>query len=117
MGGKIERRVHTEELAMATNLSDAWDNELFAMGNVRMPATWTAASIGFKVADVLAGTYLPLYDDNGNLVQIDSPTADKAYTFPAEVAAARFVKLWSQDGAGANANQGAARTLYVDLKS
>ena len=83
---------------------------------VHMPAAWTAASIGFYVCDSYAGTYQKLYDDNGNLVQIDSPSAAGAYAAPAEVAAARWVKLWSQNGSGTDTNQAAARTITVALK-
>lgn len=107
----------TLTIANAANVSDALDFRLFSMLTVLMPAAWTSASIGFKVCSTEGGTYVPLYDDNGNLVQIDSPAVDCAYAAPAAVAGALWVKLWSQDGAAANANQGAERTVIVDLKS
>jgi len=109
--------VATGTIANGANLSDEIDVSQYAMLVVHMPAAWTAASIGFKVASASGGTFLPLYDDNGTLVQIDSPTASKAYSAPAEVAGARYVKLWSQDGSGSNANQGGARVITVDLKA
>ena len=115
----IQRDVHHTTLTIANgaNLSDALDFRLFSMLTVLMPAAWTAASIAFKVCSTNGGTYLPLYDDNGNLVQIDSPAVDKAYAAPPAVAGAIWVKLWSQNGSGTNTNQGAARSLIVDVKS
>jgi hypothetical protein len=110
-------RVKTATIASAGNLSNAIDMRTFTMATVHLPATWTAASIGFKVSTSLGGTYLPLYDDDGNLVQIDSPTASKAYTVPAALGAGHFVKLWSQNGSGTNTAQAAERALVVDLKS
>lgn len=89
-------------------------------GVVLMPAAWTAASIGFQVSDELhdsGGTFYPLKDDDGNLVQIDSPAVDEAYSIPAAVFAAARFRLWSQDGSGNNTNQGAERVLTVFLKS
>lgn len=84
---------------------------------VHMPSAWTSASIGFKVSSSETGTFLPLYDDNGNLVQIDSPSASQAYVAPAALAAALWVKLWSQNGSGTNTAQAADRTFTVDLKA
>jgi hypothetical protein len=107
----------SQTIASGGNLSDAFDFRAYTMGLIHMPAAWTAASIGFKVCNTAGGTYLPLYDKNGSLVQITSPAASKAYALPAELAGAHFVKLWSQDGTGSNSNQAAARTLVVDLKA
>jgi len=116
----IERKSQTQTVNIAnganltTEIIDMRDESMLV---VHMPAAWTSASIGFKVSSQAAGTFLPLYDDNGNLVQIDSPAVDCAYVAPADVAACRFVKLWSQDGAAANTNQNAARVLIVDKKA
>lgn len=107
----------TATIALGAAVSDAIDMQAYAMGTVHMPAAWDAASIGFKVSTTLAGTYLPLYDESGALVQIASPAVDKAYTLPARVAACRFVKLWSQNGSGMDVNQTAARSLPLDLKA
>lgn len=107
----------TATIALGANLSDAIDMQAYAMGTVHMPAAWDAASLGFKVSTTLAGTYLPLYDESGALVQIASPAVNQAYTLPARVAACRFVKLWSQNGAGTDVAQTAARSLLVDLKA
>jgi hypothetical protein len=115
---QIQRDHTTVDVTIANgaSLSQAIDFRQFSLMTVRMPATWTAASIGFKVSDTAGGTFSPLYDDGGSLVQISSPTANNAYVAPAEVAAGHWVKLWSQNGSGSDTNQAAARTLAVDLK-
>jgi len=104
-------------IALNGNLSTVIPFSEFAGGVIHMPAAWTAASIGFTVSSSADGTFLPLYDDNGTLVQIDSPAVSCAYSMPADVFAARFVKLWSQDGTGTLTAQDAARTIIVDLKA
>ena len=107
----------TVTLSASTHLTGAIPFSEFAGGVVHMPAAWTAASIGFKVSSTADGTFLPLYDDDGDLVQIDSPAVDCTYAFPDAVFPCRFVKLWSQDGSAADEAQAAARTLVVDLKA
>lgn len=113
------RTYATETLTIANGaaVSGAFNMERYSMGLLHMPAAWTAASIGFQVSSTLAGTYVPLYDKNNTLVQISGSTTSRGYALPAEVAACRYVKLWSQDGAASGTNQGAARTLLLDLKS
>jgi len=107
----------TATIASGANLSDAIDFQAFSVLVVHMPAAWTAASIGFKVSNTQDGTYQAAYDDNGALLQIDSPAASKSYVSPAQLSACHWVKLWSQDGAGANTNQAAARSLRCGLKA
>lgn len=104
-------------IANGAALSDAFDMRDYAGGTLYMPAAWTAASIGFQIATETGGTYYPLYDEDGTLVQISSPAVDNAYSLPKELFSARFVKLWSQDGAASGTNQGAARTIVIELKS
>lgn len=99
-----------------TALSNVITWREFGYGILHMPATWTAADIGFQVSSELDGTFLPLYDDAGALVEIASPAVDQAMRIPVEVLAARFVKIWSQTG-GADTNQGAERALIIDMKS
>jgi len=103
-------------IANGAALSEAFSMEAFSMGVVHMPAAWTAASIGFKVAATQGGTYLPLYDESASLVQISGPAVDKAYVLPPAAAAMPWVKLWSQDGSGNNTNQGGDRTITVTVK-
>lgn len=110
-------RTLTLTIAESAALSGEFEMNGEAGGMVYMPATWTAASIGFQVAHVSGGTYYPLYDHDGTIVEIAGPTVDNAYEIPPEVYGARFVKLWSQDGAASGTNQDAARTLVITLKS
>jgi len=104
-------------IANGAALSDVLCMDGHAGGVVIMPGTWTAASLGFKVCDTSGGTFVPLYDASGGLVQIQSPTASNAYVLPEELYGCRYVKLWSQNGSGTNTNQASARSLTVMMKS
>lgn len=99
------------------DLSEEIDFREWAFALLEMPAAITACSIGFKIAHTSGGTFLPLYDHDGNLVQISSPSVDCAYELPPEVAAARYVKLWSQDGSGSNTAQAADRSFTLHRKT
>lgn len=114
----MKRSSYTQEASIpnGTALSSILSFYDFAYGVIHMPAAWTAADIGFQVAATHDGTYLPLYDAAGNLVEISSPAVDQAMQIPTEVLAVRFFKIWSQS-AGVDQNQGAARALTVDMKS
>ena len=105
------------EIASSGNLSEVIDGSFFAGSAVIMPSAWTAASIGFKVCDTRDGTFVPYYDEDGTLVQMDSPAVDTCQEVPAKLFPVHFFKLWSQDGSGSNTAQAAARTLRVMLKS
>jgi len=107
----------TLTIAESGHTSDAFAFGKYLYGQIRMPAAWTAASIGFKVSNTEDGTFLPLYDHDGNLVQIDSPSVDGAYQIPTALVAAGWVKLWSQNGSGTNTAQAAERSIIVDIKS
>ena len=104
-------------MTIASTLSDVLCLDGHAGGVIIMPATWTAASIGFKVCDTATGTFVPLYDSSGGLVQISSPTASNAYAMPDELYGCRYVKLWSQNGSGTNTTQASSRSLTVMMKS
>jgi len=93
------------------------DMRLYTMLIVHMPAAWTAASLGFQVSPTSGGTFQPLYDDLGNLVQIAGSTTSRSYQAPPELAGCRYVKLWSQNGTGTNTNQAADRAIGVSLKA
>jgi hypothetical protein len=99
------------------NLSTEFDMRKYAGGRVYMPDDWDSASIGFKVCSTRHGTYQIARDDDGNLIQIDSPVADNSYSFPAALWDAFYVKLWSQDGSGNDTAQTPARTFTVTLKA
>ena len=51
------------------------------------------------------------------IVEIDGPSVDTAYVLPKELFSCAHVKLWSQDGAAGDTNQGAARSIVIELKS
>ena len=87
------------------------------MGILSMPAELTALSIGFHVSSRRDGDFLPLYDENGSLVQISSPSINRAYILPPELAGVLFFKLWSQNGSGIDTNQAAGRVIAVVLKA
>ena len=106
----------TLTIAPSGNESTPLATHQYAGGIVHMPAAWTSASLGFKVASEVTGTFLPLYDEYGSLVQI-TPSASRAYNLPEAIFAARYIKLWSQNGSGTNTAQEAARSLIVDLKA
>ncbi len=102
-------------IASGVALSEAVKVDEFGMGLIHMPSAWTVADIGFHVSTEVAGTYIPLYDEDGLLVVVTAPEADRSYVLPARLATAHYVKLWS-NLAGADENQVAARTLRIDLK-
>ena len=107
----------TATIGAGAFLSDEIDMQTYSGGNVYIPAVWTPADIGFHVAPASGGTFEPLYDDNGNLVQITvGAVTDRCYSMPPEVYACRFIKLWSQN-AGVNQNQAAERSMVYELKS
>ena len=103
-------------IANGTALSNVISFYEHAYAVLHMPAAWTAADVGFYVSSTLDGTFLPLYDDAGAMVEIAGPAVDQAHAIPVEVLASRFVKVWSQN-AGVDANQGAERALIIDMKS
>ena len=97
--------------------TDPFDMQAYGGGNVYIPAAWTNADIGFKVAPTVGGTYMILYDDNGNIVQATVGATDtECHSFPPEVYACRFVRLWSQL-LGVNVLQVAERDMIYELKS
>ena len=84
----LRRDTHSETMTIDIDVDDdltdaAIDMRAFSQMVVHMPAAITSCSIGFKVSSDENGTFLPLYDDDGNLVQIDSPSASQAYVAPA----------------------------------
>ena len=97
-------------------ISAAVDFRKFATGVYHMPGTWTAAHMGFQVAQAEAGPYLPLYDEVGALVDTTTTAVDIALTLPPELAGCAWFKFWSQNGSAVDVNQVAAATISYDLK-
>lgn len=102
-------------IPIGTALSNAFEFETWDKLIIHMPAAWTAADIGFQVSNSEAGTFLPLYDAAGALIEY-TPAVDTAFLAPAGIAGAYWIKLWSQT-AGVDTNQAAARTLGLTAKS
>ena len=104
-------------IANGAHLSEEFDMREYVTGDIDIPAIWTPADIGFHKALTTGGTFLPAYDDNGNLIQCTVGAAvSRSVSLPPEVAGFLFVKLWSQN-AGVDANQGNDRALGLGLKS
>ena len=95
-------------------VSDVLEVREFAGGVVSMPAAWTAANIGFKHCAAPNGTFQPLRDATGALVEIVASAAGE-FVLPDALFACQFVQLWSES-AGSNVNQGADRPITVSLK-
>lgn len=108
----------TVTIANAAALSDVFEFTGASGGVVDMPAAWTTADLGFYHCSTRGGTFQPLYDEDGALVEIDLPAdpSGLSYTLPPELFPTRFLKLWSEL-AGADENQGAERSLIVNLKT
>ena len=97
-------------------LSAAVDFRKFISGVYHMPGTWTAAHMGFQVCQTKAGTYLPLYDKVGALVDTTTTAVDIALTLPPQLAGCAWFKFWSQNGSAVDVNQVAAAPIDYDLK-
>jgi hypothetical protein len=110
-------KVESATIANGAAVSGAIDVSRYSGMQVFMPAAWTAANIGFAVCATEDGTFVQLNDKTDAIVEIASPAVDLAYAAPVEIFPSMFLKLWSQDGAGSDTNQAAARTLTVVLKS
>ncbi|MBW1801891.1 MAG: hypothetical protein JRJ85_14295 [Deltaproteobacteria bacterium] len=113
-------RIRTSEtqgvvIANGAALSGAIDFSAYSGMSILIPAVWTSAAIGFYVCDTVDGTFYPLYDDEGTLVEA-TVAVDTKVAVPVTVFPERFVKLWSEN-AGADENQGAERSISVTLKA
>lgn len=106
----IEKQALT--IASGAAVSDAFemDDALFLV--VHMPAAWTAASLAFKVAPEKGGTFVPLYDENGALLELTVAESTAVRVPTNWLAGNPWVQLWSET-AGADVAQGAARTITV----
>ena len=112
------KKVVTIDISADDDLTlEPLDLSIFSGGVLEMPAAITACSLGFKVSADEDGTPVALYDHDGNLVQISSPTAALAYELPPELFACRYVWIWSQNGSGTNTAQAADRSFTISLKS
>jgi hypothetical protein len=114
----IERNPISKAATIAVALSAAINSGGASGGLVLVPGTWTAANMGFKVCDTFGGTYVPLRDQVGALVQITNIQTGEAdaYPLPDQLFGALFFKLWSCSAGGVDSNQAEARACVVMLK-
>lgn len=125
--------MQTLTIANGAALSDAiyMGDSVGDAGMIYVPGAWTAASIGFQIGvptpgsgrtspgeGTEPGTYVPLRDETGSIVQISGIlTASPGwYKLPDALRGAGWVKAWSQN-AGTDANQGASRALIITIKA
>ena len=92
----------------------------FRLMSILVPSAWTAADIGFEVsAD--GSTWVKVYDEEGARIKITNVATAAAgvYAVPAKLG---LVGMWPylrlvslNTSTGADANQGAARSLVVAI--
>lgn len=110
----------TVTIANGAAVSGEIDMHNYSMVIVHMPAAWTAARLAVQASPASGGTFQPLYDEDGNIICANggaNVAVNMSYVIPPSVAGARFIELWSENGAGADTNQGGDRVLTVDLKA
>lgn len=103
------RNVSSVTIASGASLSDALPLLYLTLVGLVLPALWTTASVSFAVS--LDGTtYVPLYDESGELV-ITTADASRAIRLdPAKFVGWLYVKVRSGT-AGAPVNQAGARVI------
>jgi len=94
----------------------------WAGGYVLIANSWTAANLGFQVAEGAAGTYSILRDEAGSPVQISGIKTDggRAYALPPELFGALYFKAWSKSTTAAtetDTNQSGDINLTFVFKS
>lgn len=98
-------------------LSDAVDLGGHRITAIAMSTAWTAADITFAAASVAAGTFYPLYDDNGSEATV---TASASRIIAVDVVAASLAPLQHlkfRSGTDATpVTQASPRTLTLILK-
>ena len=91
----------------------------FDGGHIIFPNGWTAANLAFKMCDTQAGTYGPVKDKAGSLIELVGPptAAVEVRQIPPELFnGANWLHIWSET-AGADVTQAAARTITLALYS
>lgn len=106
------------EVAIANGEADSAEVDFTGhkYGVLRVPGTWTAADIGFKITGN-DGTDYVLYDEDGTQVFMDTIVVDQWRPLPAELINVSRFKLYSKNTASAaDVNQGGARAIQLILK-
>lgn len=98
----------TATIANGAQDSDAIEFKDFAQGGFMLPATFTGASMSFKVSNDNV-TYAPLHDSSDALISI-TVTQGRAYAFPIGSFGFAYLKLRSASA------EGGARSIDVGLK-
>ena len=112
---QTEGEIKTATIANGAAVSGAIDIRGYLWVTIYMPAAWTAAQLGLKGAPTLAGTYGPVYE--GTSLYTEEAAASRTIVLDPQVTAGlAFIKLWSQNGTGTDANQGAERVFAVGLR-
>jgi len=117
-GGRVYRQTEATTVVIGKGSASSGEIEFasYSMGILHFTTSgWTTANVGFKVAHRRGCSYRPLYSEYDVLVQISSPSQDRAFLFPENVGPATFIKLWSQDN-GTDTTQGDGRTMVLELK-
>lgn len=102
--------------------SGSWLSDAFDLGQsvsllLRMTSTaWTDADIGFQESPTKTGSYLPLKNIDGDIVEISGVAVSGAYVVPVEIRGASWLKLWSQKS-GISVAQAADRTIEAEMKT
>lgn len=107
----------TATIGAAASLSDEVDLAGFPLVGVIMPAAWTAANLTFQVASASGGTFVDLYDDAGNEVEVNAAASRglAGGQWLEKLAPWRFVKVRSGT-TGTPVAQGAERVITLALK-
>jgi hypothetical protein len=89
---------------------------LYAPSDIASVNLTATTVIAFKVCSTQNGTYLPLYDKTGVLVEIVvSLTALRAYPLPDELFGAGWFEIWTE-ASGSDVVQAAAHSFTISLK-
>ena len=116
----MQREAHAIAVTIANGeaLSSLIDMTWAAAQGLKTPAALEATTKrAFKVAESQDGTFLPLYDDANNLVEMSVELAEaRAYALPDELFAWPYVKLWTE-AARVDVDQTADRAFIISMKS
>ena len=103
----------TATIANGASLSDALTLNGGRLTVIEMSAAWTAAALTFQAS--MDGTnYFNVYDDNGNEVYVIVDASRRVHIDIEALNQQKYIKLRSGTSVTA-INQGAARTLYVEV--
>ena len=105
----------TVTISLGESESEMIDFSAHSGGIIFIPDAWTAANLGFLVNYASNGTYLPLKQPDGTLVEIDA-VVDSAFSIPVDTFGITYMKLQSQTG-GTPVTQAADRTIVLTIKS